>query len=144
MSISMYKLEELEFDIKVLVSLKDKEQNTYYSYIEIDRDMLERFMEDTTFVGKPTEFEIKKEIEMHADSVFDVMTSIHKNKPTDLVTEIEDDYGDVVDIDVNELEWDWIFSVDIFNLKYRLEDYVFPWEGRRQAYMEKLLLDMED
>ena len=119
MSILKYKLENIEFDIKVLVTLEHGEGD-YYSYIEIDKDRVKKYIEGILYIGKPSKFEIEKDIHTVIDDIFE--DTIEVKRPKDLVVEVEDDYRNIVDVDTEELKWGYVFSVDIDKLEYKLKE----------------------
>ena len=119
MSILKYKLENIEFDIKVLVTLEHGEKD-YYSYIDIDKDRVKKYIEDILYIGKPSKFEIEKDIHTVVDDIFDDVVETKRVK--DLVLEVEDDYRNIVDVDTEKLKWGYVFSVDVGKLDYELKE----------------------
>lgn len=120
MEIMKYEITNIDFEMKVLVSMKDNKETYYYSYIDMDKEKIKKYIKDMLFIGTPTKFEIEKEIRAAIDSIFEDM--IEEKKPSDLKLEIEDTYGEVVDIDPKDLEWDWVVSIIINDLKYEYEE----------------------
>ena len=62
MKVTKYQVADLGFDIKVLVSMKHREDKYYYSYIDINKEELKNRMKETLFTGYANKFDIEKEI----------------------------------------------------------------------------------
>lgn len=120
MEIVKFKVKDIDFDIKILVSMKDCEDNNYYSYIDIDKEKIKEGIKDMLFIGKPSKFGIEREIHSVVDTLFEEV--IEEKKPCDMELEVEDDFGDVIEVDTRNLEWDWILTVRVDNLKYELQE----------------------
>lgn len=121
MEIVKFKVNDIDFNIKILVSMKDNEDNNYYSYINIDKEKIKEGVKDILFIGKPSKFGIEKEIHSVVDILFEEL--IEEKNPCDIEElEVEDDFGDIIEVDTRKLEWDWILTIRIDNLKYVLQE----------------------